>query len=315
VFGSGYVGVSFFFVLSGFVLSYSYGGKIASGALGFTRYVLLRLARLTPLHFATAAPFIVLAIHESNFQPLKAVVNLLYLQSWIPDSTYYFSLNKPSWSLSDEMFFYVCFFPLVFASTRRLAKIGLGLLMTIVVSATLVESLLPGRIVLGENSVAHWLFDIFPGFRLIEFIVGMLLYRLWKGGFRLPAWLVLPAYLLLFSSMYLASHVPEAFRLSLYFLPFIVLFFYSHLSEGSLPSRLFSSRLMVLLGNASFAFYLIHQPLLGILKRLLDRFDPANTVFCAISLAVVSALSIATYLIYERRAELFLKSRISRPPA
>lgn len=51
LFESGYVGVSFFFLLSGFVLSYSYGEKIQNHSLSFIKYALLRLARLTPLHF------------------------------------------------------------------------------------------------------------------------------------------------------------------------------------------------------------------------------------------------------------------------
>jgi peptidoglycan/LPS O-acetylase OafA/YrhL len=315
VFRSGYVGVSFFFVLSGFVLAHSYGQRIASGALGFGRYVLLRLARLTPLHFATAIPFIALALHRSEFHPLTALLNLLYLQSWVPDSTVYFSLNKPSWSLSDEMFFYVCFFPLVFVPVRRLARLGLALLVVVVLAATYVETQLPGRILAGENSFGHWLFDVFPGFRLLEFIVGMLLHAAWTRRVALPAWTVPLAWVVLFAAMALADRVPESFRLSLYFLPCIVLFFYSHLDVANASSRFFASRPLVLLGNASFAFYLVHQPLIGILTRVLAGRGLGNGMFCAIALAVATTLSIVTYLVYERPAERYLKSRIGQRPS
>ena len=120
VFNSGYVGVSFFFLLSGFVLSYSYSEMILNHNITFLKYVLLRLARLTPLHFLMAALFIFYSIYKSNFIFIKAILNLSYLQSWVPSSTYYFSLNALSWSLSNEVFFYICFFSLVFLEQKKL---------------------------------------------------------------------------------------------------------------------------------------------------------------------------------------------------
>lgn len=311
IFESGYVGVSFFFLLSGFVLSYSYKEKIFNHSLSFIKYALLRLARLSPLHFLTALPFVLYAIYKSDLNFFKLALNIFYLQSWIPSSTYYFSFNAPSWSLSNEMFFYICFFPLVFFRARHLFKILILLLLVIVSSAFLVEIFFPERKVFGGNTLAHWLFYIFPGFRLLEFITGMLLFKLWEVRFRLPSWLIFPSYILLLVSMYFAKEVPEPFRMSLFFLPFITLFFYTHLSGSGLFVRFFSTRIMVLLGNASFAFYLIYQPLIGVLKRILGKFELSNFSFFVFSCVVISLLSIATYVLYERKAESYLKSLIN----
>jgi peptidoglycan/LPS O-acetylase OafA/YrhL len=308
VFKQGYVGVSFFFILSGFILSYSYGGRIVNGSLGFCKYALLRLARLSPLHFATTAPFVFYALYKHDFQLIKTLSNLFYLQSWIPSSSYYFSLNAPSWSLSNEMFFYFCFFPLVFFSSSRLLKFGGILLAIIVTSALIVNFELAGRIFFGGSSFAHWLFYIFPGFRLLEFIVGMFLYRAWKGGFRLNSSLVTPSYVILFCSMYFAGEIPESFRFSLFFLPFISLFFYANLSEGGVLVKFFSCKILVLLGNASFAFYLIHQPLILLLKRVLGKFELSNVSFCFVSLFAITFLSVLVYVFYEKKSESFLKS-------
>lgn len=311
IFESGFVGVSFFFLLSGFVLSYSYKEKIVDRSLGFFKYALLRLARLSPLHFLTALPFVLFAVYKSDLNLPKLFLNIFYLQSWVPSSTYYFSFNAPSWSLSNEMFFYICFFPLVFIRSGNLLRIFVFLLLTIVFSAFVAQIFYPEQKFFGGNTFAHWLFYIFPIFRLLEFLAGMLLFKLWESRFRLSDWMILPSYILLFASMYFAKEVPESFRMSLFFLPFIVLFFYSHLSDSGFIVRLFSTRIMVLLGNASFAFYLIHLPLIGIFRRITASLELSNLSFVIFSCVAISLLSIATYVIYERKAESYLKRLIS----
>lgn len=187
----------------------------------------------------TASPFILYTIYKSDFSLVKTILNLSYLQSWIPNSTYYFSLNAPSWSLSNELFFYFCFFPLIFLGVRGLFKIFIVILLLVVFSAFYVNAYFSDQILWGKNTFAHWLFYIFPGFRLLEFIVGMLLFKIWKNGFRLPEWLIAPTYVMLFAAMYFARDVPEAFRMSLFFFPFIALFFYAHLTERGVVVRFF----------------------------------------------------------------------------
>ncbi|WP_158248704.1 acyltransferase family protein [Chromobacterium sinusclupearum] len=311
IFESGYVGVSFFFLLSGFVLSHSYKERILDKSLSCFKYILLRLARLTPLHFLTALPFILLATYKADINIFKAIVNLSYLQSWIPSSSYYFSFNAPSWSLSNEMFFYFCFFPLVFLNTKNLVKIFLALLLTILTSALFFTTQLSGLKLFGGNTLAHWLFYIFPGFRILEFIAGMLIFQLWKTGYRLPHWVTSASYILLITSMYFANQIPEPFRLSLYFIPFVSLFFYANLTEDTPSYRLFSTKYLTLLGNASFAFYLIHQPLINILERLTQKYNLSYLPFFILCLSVATLASIFIYIFYEKKAESFLKNYIS----
>src|SRR5260221_10537568 len=49
----GYLAVDLFFVLSGFVLSFTYGRGIADGSLGIRKYAVARIAHLFPLFLAT----------------------------------------------------------------------------------------------------------------------------------------------------------------------------------------------------------------------------------------------------------------------
>ncbi|WP_073015178.1 acyltransferase family protein [Roseibium suaedae] len=313
----GYVGVSFFFILSGFVLTQSYKSRILTGATSFRTYFLLRIARLSPLHFLTGLPFLyfsimqVEAIYSEEFSILKTALNLTYLQSWVPVSSIYFSLNAPSWSLSDEMFFYLSFFFLVAFSPRKLLAITAGLAVVVFVSAFLVLVFLGDTILAGKYPFSHWLFYVFPGFRILEFLVGMVLHDLWKRGIRLPGSVIPFTYVLLFLAMWLAPDIPAPFRYSLFYLPVITLFFYAHLTEGTALTHVFATRPLVLLGNASFAFYLVHQPSLHLLNLFLRPSIPSDIIFFPISLCITTAFSVFLYRIYEMPAERLLKSLIN----
>jgi peptidoglycan/LPS O-acetylase OafA/YrhL len=121
---NGYLFVDFFFILSGFVMSYAYGEKIRNG-MPFLNYISLRLGRLYPLHlFMLLAwvPYILLKqyLYESGFggsdqsdrsNLFSFVTNLLLIHSMGIHSAH--SWNYPSWSISTEFFAYVLFYVLI----------------------------------------------------------------------------------------------------------------------------------------------------------------------------------------------------------
>lgn len=187
----------------------------------------------------------------------------------------------------------------------------LALSAVVFVSAMIVYFFMDGRVFVGGYTFAHWLFYIFPGFRLLEFLTGMLLFEIWKSGYRLNIIYMPFAYIFLAVAMWFAIDIPESFRLSLYYLPFIAFFLYTHLTDDSLVNKFYSSKSMVLLGNASFAFYLIHQPIISILKWLLNSIEISDFYFFITSLLLTTLASVITYLIYERRAESYLKKLIN----
>ena len=209
------------------------------------------------------------------------------------------------------MFFYICFYSLALYPAKNLFKIYCILLILIICAATYSFFDLKGQITLESKNLIHWLFYIFPGFRLIEFICGMLLYKCWKTGLRLNSNLILPSYITILFAMYYAECIPQTFRLSLWYLPFIAFFFYTHLTQ-TVFSCFFSSKILILLGNASFAFYMIHLPLIKIFEILLAPFKLSNLFFILIVLLLTSLLSVLIYLVYEKKAESFLKSCVNK---
>jgi peptidoglycan/LPS O-acetylase OafA/YrhL len=131
VFKQGYIGVSFFFVLSGFVLSYSYKSRILEKSISKTKYLILRYVRIYPLHWLVSLPVILSSIGDKFLTPSITFANLSLFQSWMPAIMFYYSFNAPSWSLSNEMFFYFCFMGLVFLSPNaiRVLTLSLGLII------------------------------------------------------------------------------------------------------------------------------------------------------------------------------------------
>lgn len=302
LFRQGGIGVSFFFVLSGFIISHVYRDRLVGGAIGVRQFLFRRLSRIMPLHWATALAFAAWLTVAKGEPPASStlLLNLALLQSWAPDPLVHFSLNGPSWSLSDEMFFYLCFPVLALASSRLLggavatAVIVLGLLAAASSATT------PGF-----SASAEWLFYVNPATRLVEFVTGVLLHRAYRAGagracagtgFEVAASAAIVMAMLGAEPI----GVPLAFRYQLAFLPVmaatVLIFAYG---DGALSRRL-RRPLPVLLGEASFALYLIHRPIVTFAAQTWADGGPGD-VALAIALAIGSTLlAVATFVCFER---------------
>ncbi len=123
--GKGYLGVDFFFVLSGFVLAHVYGAELKEGRYSHPRFLVKRIARIYPMHIATLAFFVVLALaapiaglvldSAARYDFSKIPSQLLLVHAWIGTGE---EFNYPSWSISAEFFAYLCF-PLVMLLAGR----------------------------------------------------------------------------------------------------------------------------------------------------------------------------------------------------
>src|SRR5439155_1618819 len=106
-------GVSFFFVLSGFILTYNYADVFRDGisAASYKRFIWDRLTKIYPVHFLALLLVLPIATLSPQLRlDWRAVpLHLLLLQCFWPSSTPAFSsyLNVPSWSISCEWFFYL----------------------------------------------------------------------------------------------------------------------------------------------------------------------------------------------------------------
>ncbi|HFE2788810.1 TPA: acyltransferase family protein [Escherichia coli] len=303
MFSQGFIGVSFFFILSGFILSYSYEDKLKNEVTSKRQFILLRLARIVPMHLLLAMPFILLTIHLKNFDFSKTLTNILLMQSWIPKEDYYFSLNGVSWSLSDELFFYLMFIPLIYTSITKKVITAISII-------TLLLTIYFLKIIQTEE-LNHWLYYIFPVSRLVEFICGMIIYACWKNSRQqtVDSLLFLISLLPLLIAIYYSNNINNSLRYSLYYLLPMVIFFTSciYLKNGVIHTIL-SSKTLELLGKSSFIFYLIHQPIILFCFKIFGH-NPGPLYLIAL-LVIITIVSIILYKLVEEPLELMLRKRI-----
>lgn len=177
-----WLGVSIFFVLSGFVLSVS--DKDDANQANCFRYLFKRMKKIYPIHLATA--FIVFGLNiidyifhndiNINLLMLQLVANVLLIQSWIP--SYVLSLNGVAWFLSTIAFSYFLF-PLI----SKLLPKGQKKVYIILFATILLEGVISAivKILLVDNStIAEWITYYFPPFRCLEFVVGCALGKIYK---------------------------------------------------------------------------------------------------------------------------------------
>jgi peptidoglycan/LPS O-acetylase OafA/YrhL len=312
--------VTFFFVLSGFILTHAYQHSLIQKTLSTKTYLLLRLARIWPLHILTALPFVAYLIYKHGSDILSVVtVNIFLLQSWVPLVKYYISLNAVSWSLSVELFFYVSFIFLVHLSVKFLQKIAL--LWFVVISTTAALMIFYGyshwSTGTGEIKVNHWIFYINPVFRLLDFMVGILVYRVAfvkkdKTQDSSLSEIVAVSVLIIGAYVYSTFVFPEILRAQLLYLPLMAYVIYAFSTGTGVISKVLKGKTLVLLGEASFSLYLIHNPIISLANALFLKtssnipllvYAILLTVFCVVA-------SVLTYKFIEKPMHNYLKARI-----
>lgn len=276
-------GVAFFFILSGFVCSLGYGQRICEGVFRYGDFLWKRLKKLYPLHLLCLLFF--LLVSQTTLD-LKALVNALLLQSWVPDPDWYFSCNKVSWFLSSLLFCYVVF-PFVY---RHLSR---SLTLAVLLAYVTVCLLIPYNQV---NAVLY----VFPLVRFVDFYLGMLLYRFYerKPGMDASSWMEVLLMVLLLLALtgypFMDAKLRNAPLFWLVLLPLILVF----AQENGVVSRLLKSRPMQFLGSLTMPLFLTHQMLIGILLHRLPEM-PAMLML-AVCIFVILMISWGVQIIISR---------------
>ncbi|WP_444474331.1 acyltransferase family protein [Streptomyces inhibens] len=259
---TGYMAVSFFFVLSGFVITWSY--RPTDTARKFWRR---RFFRVFPNHVVTYALALgLIASVGLSVGVLPSVTQLFLVQSWVPDPAFTDTGNSVSWSLAVDVVFYALF-PVLLTLVNKIKPNRLwywvgGSVIGVAVIPTIALAALPStpEMPLGGVSVSqYWFTYFFPLFRLLECVLGMLMARIVLTG----KWIrlrVLPAAVLVVIAYYLAQQVPYLYRLSaVTVLPVALLTAAAAVADSEGRGTPFGSKVMVWFGELSFAFYLLHN--------------------------------------------------------
>ena len=328
VVGAGYTGVSFFFVLSGFVLAYNYLPAPGLEPLDRARFWVARLARVYPLYLLALAIAGLVGLHELHtlarpgrqyaVGPVQVGLAVAMLQAWVPGSQEV--LDPPAWSLSAEAFFYLLFPWLGMALVRfRPAALwpAAGLLW--------LASLAPPGLFLLLGAPAAWdpVLKFTPLLRLPEFGVGVAAGLLFLRRGPLPGrWAtsltVLAAGLLLLV-LGASSQLPYRLLHNGLLAPLYVLLIVGLGSSGAGARRVLGARWALLLGEASYALYLLHVPLWDVaavgLRALARPLAPGLALTFPLYLPLLLAGAVVAHLLVEQPARRALRRRLSPRPA
>jgi peptidoglycan/LPS O-acetylase OafA/YrhL len=256
----GYLGVDLFFILSGFILSYVYLEGFGAGRFNYSTFITHRLARIYPLHIATLLFTLLLlglaalngiSLDANAGNPAALPAHLLLMQAWGLAPTA--SFNHPSWSISAEWFAYLSFPAVGFAAwrlrERPMLAVGLAVLLLI---------------------VTYILFDAIAGFPLTRatfqwgalrivpaFLLGATLYLAHRSG------AVVRPHVAMIGAMVASLVVIAASSYSRSDIVIVIacgLLVLSMSGLGRDGSGILSSRILVYLGEISFATYMIYVP-------------------------------------------------------
>jgi peptidoglycan/LPS O-acetylase OafA/YrhL len=271
----GYVGVSFFFVLSGFILVYTYAGR----TLNLKDFWRARFARIYPAYafsLLITAPWFFYAVLKLDVPffawpkahlKLASTMVVMLLQAWVPPAA--LSWNAVAWSLSVEAFFYVLFpFLLLFFVRRSQSQLLLVAAASWLTSLALSGSyvlLNPDHLTVVNADVlgAFWLnaLKFHPLARLPEFLLGMacgFLFLRSRRESKLALRLVLGGIAAVAVVVYFSAVIPYAILHTALLAPAFGAIVYGFALRPNWGAIL-ENRLLVLCGDASYSLYLLHS--------------------------------------------------------
>lgn len=323
---SGYMGVTLFFTLSGFVLALNYFDRLSRpNVRGIWDYSVARFARVYPLYVLILL-YLLVRRHAFGESTAGWWEHIVAVQAWSPNVVEAYKFNGPAWSVSVEFFLYACF-PFLAVMLARLRS-PRALLVAAVLMLAAMTGLTAWFAATGRGSLpwldpgsAHrWLYRT-PVTRLGDFVLGILAARLYfqlragRGWARAGGALAVLAVVATIALMAWPADVFNVWSWDLlYLLPAVLVILGLALAPDSRLARALSTPLMVLLGESSYAFYLVHQWALGFFGagRWAVGTSVTTVLYEGMTLGAIICLAIGLHVAVERPARRYIR-RVAAP--
>ena len=313
------IGMPIFFTLSGFIIHYVYADQFAkrqSGAI--PNFAVSRFSRIYPLYWFLLVVAMLTTPMGSRLLSVDSLpmfaVYILGVTTWAPfmmDGSllghWYYGV---SWSISTEMFFYVCYALALWRIVRMDRRTCAVTLVVFMIAAfvflwfvfstrdewePLLLSAVPGLVSRDENfdnSGYRWLLYLSPYLQILAFIAGVLtcqLYRVTRDCHFAPAvvstigWAATLGTAILWvkfnwlgrDGVWLTAQTFGAYvvnlHLNMLFVPLCCLLIYALAIGPSSLARLLSLPVVVLFGETSYSMYLGHPLAQGIASKFTAR--------------------------------------------
>lgn len=301
---AGHIGVTLFFILSGFVLSYNYCQTFSSlNASAYFNFLGQRLARIYPIHLATLLFFLTLVIAANlaghtfespeRYTTLKFFKHIFLINGWsIPIET---SWNGVAWTLSLEWLCYLLF-PFLALLVSKIKNSFLPLLLITFILVTTISLKAPGGV-----------------YEVIMFLEGILLGKLYTSRFGENfSWQPI-TFISLLIIIGLGSSLATLNLRTSNIAVFVVVFIYGLAWGGSLSNKVFGSKWMIYLGYTSYSLYMTHPIALKILRMFFSEQSvqamgkPQVFVLVLSYICIILLVARLTYSLVEEPARKWMK--------
>ncbi len=295
----GVFGVSIFFVISGFIISYIHPRDFAPAG-----FLWRRIIRIVPLYWlctiflALCAVYLPSLFKSTSFTPYYLFSSLAFIPELVPGTVDdWRPLLKPGWSLNYEMFFYLIFILFWWCESSLRRTIFMSLALGVLIA---------GAFFVERNSSVT---AFYLNFNLMPFLAGMWLAEMQRRGFwsdfsvnSLPVLLFFVALIigLLFS---VDLTVLPLFIENLAYLTASVLLVVTALCTDRWVKTLSPRNLFMQIGDSSYSLYLTHMFVVGAGWAVFNRLGLGGWAFPLAVIAIIIASLIGakiSYLIIEK---------------
>lgn len=302
----GALGVSIFFMMSGYLLIYHNYNK--SEKLQIIKYVKRKLIKFYPLHLLTLVLCIPLEMRSYFAQKNTNILiafpcNLFLIQSWIPERDVYFSFNEVSWYLSTNMFLVLLSPFVVWLFKRYIKERSIWKNIFLMSSFVLFEYGWNLFVTAYGFDKAHWLVYICPLVRVADLLLGGVCCIISKymeekitqrniKDIVSIAMIVCSCFSVIVIFILKIGLYKGFFLVAIWSIEIIVLLVGISISDGDtiIERVLFNNKVILWIGDLSFQIFLFHQFINTYVQTIFSKFCSINILLIRIIALVITLI-------------------------
>jgi peptidoglycan/LPS O-acetylase OafA/YrhL len=321
----GDAGVEFFFILSGFILTYvhpelfrAHLDRVRVGAFWAARF-----ARIYPVHVLAFVFAMYIVFHAFGFgwlrqnpaeNALAFITQLTLTQSWVQLESN-FNFNSVAWTISDEAFFYAAFPIVAVAVSVTIPKSKVNAMLLLAAAFWACSA------VIAASTGVFGLPHRFPPVRIFDFLIGVCLGVVFanrpverqKLNYAVATSLEAAAVCGIAAAILYTPAIFRPFQYWTWTAPFSAGIIYIFaLGDGAL-SKLLSTAPLVYLGEISYNFYMLHTLLI---VCIVDNVESTSMLAGLLTLVFCVAVSTVVFEVFEKpsreRIRALLTARVSK---
>ena len=256
-------GTSIFFILSGFLMAYTYCDRqLDKSVYGSIVFAYRKMRKLYPLYLLTLLAMTALWFvgDKSELEDVghfvgMVIQNLFMIECWTP---HFNAINPPAWFLSAILFCYILFPLNNSIKDKRTALRDMVALFLIEIGYLFILSRTSSFFAVEPTEMMHYVAYYCPLIRFLDFLIGCNLYHYFSKGIKVPNWVVA---IIIICAIFVTVNAHRFNRWWMYGLVYLIpssVLVLTFASEDNSIVKLLTNKVTLYLGGISPFFFLVH---------------------------------------------------------